>query len=171
MIQPSVDVRNIAGNAQVFEFVPLLSFSIPKGSGGASTRLNFQFTDRKPIVVNGISFGFLDCRIDNVSGSNAPFSPTRYTMVVGNTNTSANMTPRIETGGDAVIIPSFLNLLNANSGLRESVLSIYFYYPGNNMLERQSVFRVDKTRINTDSIVLSLIDTLEQLLPTCLFYV
>jgi hypothetical protein len=144
-------------NYQSFEFVPLLTLVLPTGD-----RLNFQFTDRDPILLNGIYFSYLSGAITDVSGSSIPFSSYRYRMSISNTNTSANMTNRGES--NTILIPSLLDLIDANDGLRKSIISVYYYYPSSERLDRVAMFRVDESRISDNSIMLELLVHLDEVI-------
>jgi hypothetical protein len=83
-------------------------------------------------------------------------------MAISNTNTSANMTNRGES--KTVLISSLLDLIDSNDGLRKSIISVYYYYPSSERLDRVAMFRVDESRIADNSIILDLLVHLDEII-------
>ncbi len=154
-----------AANSQVVEVQPLMSLRLPSSQKDSERdAFRFQVNGSEPITFGGYTFEFLDARIENVSGSQTPYSPYIYSIVINNNHTGGTINvneDRIKTS-----FTSIREFVAANDGLRNASFHIYYNHPGRERLNREAVYRISRSTVGIRSIVLNLIAPFETIIPS-----
>jgi hypothetical protein len=159
------NLQQNAANTQVAEIQPLMSLRLPSSQKDSERDVfRFQVNGKEPVTFGGYTFEFLDARVDNVSGSQTPYSPYTYRIAINNNHTGGNVNvneKRITTS-----FTSIREFIASHDGLRNASFHIYYNHPGRERLNREAVYRINSSTVGIRSIILNLIAPFETIIPS-----
>jgi hypothetical protein len=118
------------------------------------------------VVFQGQEYEYLHARVDNVAGSQIPYSPYLYQIVIDNSNRGG--TVHIQKQRVRTTFDSLRKFIADNDGLRNASLHIYYDYPDRERFNRESVFRVGSSTIGIYSVIIYFMAPFATIVPAYL---
>jgi hypothetical protein len=156
-----------AANTNVAAIKPLMTLRLPsRVSGDSRDVFRFQIDEQTTVVFQGQEYEYLHARVDNVAGSQIPYSPYLYQIVIDNSNRGG--TVHIQKQRVRTTFDSLRKFIADNDGLRNASLHIYYDYPDRERFNRESVFRVGSSTIGIYSVIIYFMAPFATIVPAYL---